>query len=144
MTTAVVTVNHDANIATSGRKKLKSAATKSASTSKSKRARGYSKATSLAAQPYTTTATWGKYRNWNVEPFKSALAGAVEAELKGLNGQTVAGEITIPGGTLRRRVKEVNAAAVQKGKQSVLYLCDFKHTKEGEKSKMPMDKANCN
>ena len=39
-----------------------------------------------------------KYKNWKVEPFKSALARAVEAKLKGLDPQLAAGEIVIPGG----------------------------------------------
>ena len=140
--TAIATINHNDSIATSDKTWSKSAATKSAATSKSKHGRGQSKAASIAAQPYPTAAIWEKYRDWNVQRFRSALARAVDAELKVLNGQTMAGEITIPGGTLHRRINKTKAGGAQKGEESVLYLDNFKRAKEGEKGKMLTDKAN--
>mmetsp|Transcript_8725 Transcript_8725/g.18452 ORF Transcript_8725/g.18452 Transcript_8725/m.18452 type:complete len:656 (+) Transcript_8725:167-2134(+) len=77
------------------------------------------------------TAPRGKYTNWNAEPYKSALARAIEAELRGLDGQTAAGAITIPRGTLQGRLKQVKAAAAEKGGDPVLYINDFKPASEG-------------
>lgn len=70
------------------------------------------------------------YYNWSVEPFKSALARAVEAKLRGGDSQLAAGDVIIPPATLRRRVKEVKQAAAEEGKDSIIYLKDFQRQKE--------------
>ena len=58
------------------------AGTAAATTSQSKLLQKHSAATSKVTPP--TPATRGKYKNWRVEPYKSALAHAIKANLKGL------------------------------------------------------------
>lgn len=105
------------------------AAATAPSTGKSKRGRKHSAKASKSAQPYPK-AIKRPYTNWNVNPFKSALDRAVNATLKGLNGQEAAGDILIPPSTLRRRIKEAEEAAAKKGKDAVVYLDEFRR---GEK-----------
>ena len=56
-----------------------------------------------------------KYNNWTVEHFKSALARAVKAKLKGLAPQLASGDIIIQGGTIRYRIKYARAEAEKLG-----------------------------
>ena len=57
-----------------------------------------------------------------VEPFKSALTRVVKAKLKFLDPQLAAGDIIIPGRTIRYRIKSVKAEADNLGVLSLLYL----------------------
>ena len=62
-----------------------------------------------------------------------ALARAAEAKMKGEDAQLSAGVIIIPGGTLRREIKQITAAAaVNKGKIYVVYLDTFDLCKKTE------------
>ena len=65
-------------------------------------------------------------QKWLAEPFKSALAHAPAASLKGLDPQEAAGDIIILGGTLGRHIKEVKAALQEMGGVDYLYLKDVK------------------
>ena len=56
---------------------------------------------------------------------KSALDRAAHASLKGLDPQEAAGEIIIPGGTLRHCIKQLKAAAAEMRGSEYLYLKDF-------------------
>ena len=102
--------------------------------SKSKRSRKHSgDASKNTRAPYSNpspkpTTCKSKYKNWKVEPFKSALARAVEEKLKGLDPQLVSGDVIIPGGTIRDHIKSVKAEAEKLGVLSLLYLKDFCRT----------------
>ena len=77
-----------------------------ASPSKSKRPRKHSGgASKYTRAPYSKpapkpTTRKTKYNNWKFEPFKSALARAVEAKLKYLKVQLASGGFNISGGTI--------------------------------------------
>ena len=71
-------------------------------------------------------ATLDKYHNRNLDPFKYALARAVEAKLKGLDPQTATGDIVMPVATIHSFVKSAKAVAEKMGKFALLYLDDFK------------------
>ena len=107
--------------------------------SKSKRSRKHSGDTSKNTRaPYSKpapkpTTRKSKYNNWKAEPFKSALACAFEAKLKGLDPQLASGYIILPGGTIQDRIKSVKAEAEKLVVSSLLYLKDLCHT---EKTKM--------
>jgi hypothetical protein len=77
----------------------------------------------------------GKYTNWRLEPYASALAKAVDAKLRNLDPHEAAGAITIPDGTLRRAVKAAKEAAAKKGGEGILYLDEFHRESKGD-SKM--------
>ena len=74
----------------------------------------------------------GAYKNWSIEPMKSALDRAAHASLKGLDPQEAAGEIIIPGGTLRRRIKQIKAAAAEMRGSEYLYLNDFERGRRND------------
>ena len=89
--------------------------------SKSKRSRKHSgdaskntRDTYSKPAPKPTTRK-SKYNNWKVEPFKSALAGAVKEKLKGLKPKLSAGYIIIPGGTIWDRIKSTKAEGEKMG-----------------------------
>ena len=137
-TTTTTTTAASASVAT--------AASESGAPSKSKRGRPrkHSSAASKSARaPYDKQKEKeskepikkGKYTNWSQEPYASALAKAVDAKLRNLDPHEAAGDITIPGGTLRRAVKEAKEAAAKKGGEGVLYLDEFQREKRGD-SKM--------
>ena len=77
--------------------------------------------------PDKPTTSRGKYKNWKLEQYKSALDRAAEASLNGDDPQLAAGaDIIIPGATLRKRVKEIKATlSERKGAEYYLYLRDF-------------------
>ena len=56
-----------------------------------------------------------KYTNWKQEPNKYALAGDIEAKLKGLDPQLSAGDIIIPDGTLQDHVRYAKNKANKRG-----------------------------
>ena len=72
------------------------------------------------------------YHNWKVNPFKPALAHAVEGKLKFLDPQTAVGDTVIPTATLFHRVKSVNASAEKMGKLALIYL-DICLTQRGDR-----------
>ena len=117
-----------------------------ASPSKSKRSRKHSgDASKNTCAPYSKPASKPttrkiKYSNWKVEPFKSALARAVEEKLTGLEPQLSVGDIIIPGGTIRDCIKSIKAEAADMGVSSLLYLKDSCRT---EKTKMMTSKLDC-
>jgi hypothetical protein len=83
--------------------------------------------------PDKPTTSRGKYKNWKLEPYKSALDRAAEASLNGDDPQLAAGDhIIIPGATLRKRVKEINAALTEMMGTEYLYLAA--ELKENEKA----------
>ena len=98
----------------------------------------------LAASPtkQARPATRDKYQNWNLDPFKSALARAVEVKLKGLDPQTAAGDIAIPAATLCSRVKSAKVVAEKMGKLALLYLDGFKREMGTEKKNMPTSETD--
>ena len=82
-----------------------------ASPSKSKRpwkhsgdASKYTRAPYSNPEPKPTTRKT-KYNNWKFEPFKSALAHALEAKLKYLELQLASGGVIISGRNIRYRIK---------------------------------------
>ena len=89
----------------------------------------------LAANPtkQARPVTRDKYHNWNLDPFKSALACAVEVNLKGIDPQTAEGDIVITAATLHSRVKSSKAVAEKMGKLALLYLDNFKREMGTEK-----------
>ena len=100
-------------------------------TSKSKWTRKHSgDASKNTHATYSKPAPKSKYNNWKVEPFKSALARAVEAKLKGLDPQLTSGDIIITGGPIRDRIKSAKAEAEKLGVSSLFYLKDFCRTEE--------------
>ena len=114
--------------------------------SKSKRSRknsgGASKntrATYSNPSPKPTTLK-SKYNNWKVEPFKSSLARAIEAKLKGLDPQLAAVDIILPGGTIRDSIKSTKTEAENLGVSSLIYLKDLCCT---DKTKMMTPELDC-